>query len=102
MLPLSPLICQCMRRFFVKRPKFLAAASSLCAEQNLVHLGRFLHFSQEVVGVTLTAAYKVFSKIDLILTMLFYTENLEPFGSLTNNCPKLDKNKSIVFEFQCL
>ena len=26
----------------------------------------------------------------------FYIENHEPFGSLTKNCPKLDKNKSIV------
>ena len=29
----------------------------------------------------------------------FYIENHEPFGSLTKNCPKLDKNKSIVFRF---
>ena len=27
--------------------------SNLRVEQNLVHLGRFLHFSQKVVGVTL-------------------------------------------------
>ena len=53
MLPLSPRICQCMRQFFVKGPKFLAATSNLRVEQNLVHLGRFLHFSQKVVGVTL-------------------------------------------------
>ena len=26
----------------------------------------------------------------------FYIENHEPFGPLTKNCPKLDKNKSIV------
>ena len=26
----------------------------------------------------------------------FYIENHEPFGSLTKNCPKQDKNKSIV------
>ena len=45
MLPLSPHIWQCMRQFFVKRPKFLAATSNLHVEQNLVHLGRFLHFS---------------------------------------------------------
>ena len=38
---------------FVKRPKFLAATSNLRVEQNLVHLGRFLYFSQKVVGVTL-------------------------------------------------
>ena len=29
----------------------------------------------------------------------FYIENHEPFGPLTKNCPKLDKNKSIVFRF---
>ena len=29
----------------------------------------------------------------------FYIENREPFGPLTKNCPKLDKNKSIVFRF---
>ena len=29
----------------------------------------------------------------------FYVENREPFESLTKNCPKLDKNKSIVSEF---
>ena len=28
-------------------------SSNLHAEQNLVHLGRFLHFSQNVAGVTL-------------------------------------------------
>ena len=29
----------------------------------------------------------------------FYIKNHELFGSLTKNCPKLDKNKSIVFRF---
>ena len=53
MLPLSSRICQCIRQFFVKRPKSLAATSNLRVEQNLVHLGRFLHFSQKVVGVNL-------------------------------------------------
>ena len=53
-LPLSPRICQCMRQFFVKRPKFLVATSNLRVEQNLMHLGGFLHFSQQVFGVTLT------------------------------------------------
>ena len=57
MLSLSPRICQCMRRFFVKRPKFSAATSNLRVEQNLVHLGRFLHFSQKVVEVTLKATF---------------------------------------------
>ena len=53
MLPLSPRICHCVRQFFVKRPKFLAATSNVRVEQHSVHLGRFLHFSQKVVGVTL-------------------------------------------------
>ena len=43
-----------MRQFFVKRPKFLAATSNLLVQQNLVHVRRFLHFSQKVVGVTLS------------------------------------------------
>ena len=42
-----------MRQFLVERPKFLSATSNLRVEQNLVHLGRFMHFSQKVVGVTL-------------------------------------------------
>ena len=29
----------------------------------------------------------------------FCIETHEPFGSLTKNCPKLDKNKSIVSRF---
>ena len=29
----------------------------------------------------------------------FYIENHEPFGSLTKNCPQLDKNKSTVLTF---
>ena len=53
MLPSSPRICQCRSSFFVKRPNLLAATSNLRVEENLVHLGRFLHFSQKVVGVTL-------------------------------------------------
>ena len=32
----------------------------------------------------------------------FYIENHDPFGSLTKNCPKLDKNNSIVSSFQYL
>ena len=53
-LGLSPRISQCMRQFFVKRPKVFAATSNLRVEQNLVRLGRFLHFSQKVVGVTVS------------------------------------------------
>ena len=29
----------------------------------------------------------------------FYFENHKPFGRLTKNCPKLDKNKSIVSRY---
>ena len=39
--------------FFVKRKKFIAATYNLRADKNLVHLGRLLHFSQKVVGLTL-------------------------------------------------
>ena len=56
MLPLNPRICQCIRRF-VKRPKFLAATYNLRVEQNLVHLVRFLHVSQKVVGMTLSLPF---------------------------------------------
>ena len=39
-------------------------------------------------------------KIDLTLTMFtFCIKNHEPFRPLTKNCPKLDKNKSIVSSF---
>ena len=31
--------------------------------------------------------------------LTFYIENHEPFGSLTKNCPNLDKNESIVSKF---
>ena len=51
MLPLSPRICKCTRQFF--ETEVLAATSNLRVEQNLVYLGRFLHFSQKVVGVIL-------------------------------------------------
>ena len=51
-----------LRRVFVKRPKFLAATSNLRVEQNLVHLGRFLHFSQKVVGLTLSFVLHVCAK----------------------------------------
>ena len=44
--------------FFVKKPKFLSITFNLRVEQNLVHLGRFLHFSQKVVVVTLRVGKK--------------------------------------------
>ena len=43
----KPRICQCIRQCFAKRHKFLSATSKLCSEQNLVHLGRFMHFSHK-------------------------------------------------------
>ena len=52
MLPLSLRICQCMRQ----KTEVLAAISNLRVEQNLVHLGRILHFSQKVVEVTLNTS----------------------------------------------
>ena len=42
-----------MRQFFVERPKYLSATSSLSVQQNLVYLDRFMHLSQKLVGVTL-------------------------------------------------
>ena len=49
-----PYLSMYMRQvIFMKRPKFLAASYNLLVEQNLVHLSRFLHFSQNVVQVTL-------------------------------------------------
>ena len=55
---------------FVERPKFLAATFNLRVELDLVYLGRFLHFSQKVVGVTLIIQLVshfrlLWSKIDL-------------------------------------
>ena len=41
---------------FCQKTKVLAETFNLRVEQNLVHLGRFLHVSQEVVGVTLRGA----------------------------------------------
>ena len=33
---------------------------------------------------------------NVIQCFTFYIENRESFGSLTKNCPKLDKNRSVV------
>ena len=41
------------------KEKFLASTSNLREEENLVHLGRFLHFSQKVVGVTLNPSTRL-------------------------------------------
>ena len=38
---------------FCHKTEVLAATSNLRVEQTLVHLGRFLHLSQTVVGVIL-------------------------------------------------
>ena len=88
MLPLSPCICQCMRRFFVKRPTFLAVTSNLRVEQNLVHLGRLLYFSQKVVGVTLSCypvleCYNMFPGVKLSIRSIvsFYFERDVSFDS---------------------
>ena len=35
----------------------------------------------------------------MLFNVYFLYRNHEPFGSLTKNCPKLDKNKSIVSRF---
>ena len=35
----------------------------------------------------------------MLFNVYFCIENHESFGPLTKNCPKLDKNKSIVFRF---
>ena len=67
MLPLSSRICQCIRQFFVKRPTFLAATANLRVEQNLVHLGRFLHFSQKVDGVTFRDNTQLDRKFEYIM-----------------------------------
>ena len=84
MLPLSPRICQCMRPFFVKRsrPKFLAATSNLRAEQNLVHLGRFL----KMVGVTLIQIFPL-----LHLAPVLFTPLSPIFDKIAQNC------RTIVF-----
>ena len=57
-----------MRLFFVKRPKFLPATSSLRVEQNVVHLGRFRDFSQKVVGVTLNP-FRDFSSYHMVASL---------------------------------
>ena len=67
MLPLSSRICQCIRQFFVKRPTFLATTANLRVEQNLVHLGRFLHFSQKVDGVTFRDNTQLDRKFEYIM-----------------------------------
>ena len=59
MLPLSPCICQCMMQFFGQKTEVLALTSNLRAEQNLVHIDRFLHFSQKMVGVTLRPIFRL-------------------------------------------
>ena len=69
-MPLSPGTCQCMRQFFIKRPTFLAATSNLRLEQNLVHLGRFLHFSQKVVGVTLSPVQAQLQRKEFVSSFL--------------------------------
>ena len=56
-----------------------------------------------ILATSVTAAYKIILKSILIeqchSMFTFYIENHEPFGPLTKNCSKLDKNKSIVSRF---
>ena len=52
--------------------------------------------SRTLILATCYSSIQSYFKIDLILTVFF---NVYPFGSLTKNCPKLDKNKSIVSRF---
>ena len=88
-LPLSPRIWQCMRQIFVKRLKFLAATFNLRVKQNVGHLGRFLHFSQKVVGVTLKSqcicisTYKVCELVNVASCM--------EIPELSNDQEELDK-----------
>ena len=42
---------------FCQKTEVLTATSNLRVEQNLVHFGRFLYFSQKVVGVTLIKSF---------------------------------------------
>ena len=56
--------------------------------------------SRTLMLATCYSSIQSYFKIDLISTMLFNViENHEPFGSLTKNFPKLDKNKSTVSRF---
>ena len=57
---------------FCQKTEVLAATSNLRAEQNLVHLGRFLHFSQKVVGVTLSQ--KIMINISHVSTHVLHEE----------------------------
>ena len=43
-----------LEAIFCQKIKVLAGTSNLCVGQNLVNLGIFLHFSQKVVGMTLS------------------------------------------------
>ena len=62
-----------MRQFFVKRLTLLAATSKLPVEQNLLHLGRFLHFNQKVVEVTI--CFKL-TETKIYSLLIFVTEKL--------------------------
>ena len=56
-----------------------------------------------LILATCYSSIQSYFEVDLILTVLFniyfHIENHEPFGSPTKNCPKLDKNNSIVSRF---
>ena len=77
---LSPRICQFMKYFFVKIPKHLSATSNLFVVQDLVHLDRFMHFSEKLVGVTL-------NKFSVRKDILFVME--DNFYRMKNSCDKI-------------
>ena len=57
-----------------------------------------LEMTETLILTTCYSSIQSYFKIDLDLTMFtFYIENHEACGS--KNCPKLDKNKSIVSRF---
>ena len=58
--------------------------------------------SRTVILATCYSSIQSYFKIDLDLLMFnvyFLYRNHERFGPLTKNCPKLDKNNSIVSSF---
>ena len=63
----------------------------------------FNHSSRTLILATCHSSIQSYFKIDLDLTMLFNVYFLyrksETFRTLTKNCPKLDKDKSIVSRF---
>ena len=111
MLPLSPPYLPMHETIFCQKTEVLAATSNFRAEQNLVHFGKFLHFNQKVVGVTLrliaslATAHKnhlncltvtVKQQLhDAIYRLRFYSNSLIHILSLSNwhnNVASIQKN----------